>query len=193
MRLAPWFACLLLAVPSASPHAREGIRRCIGPDGGTIYTDRPCSTFDAVDRKPDAPPPARGEDGSPATPSSAAMIRSDCVRRTDTLLFELRRAIETGNVNLLSGLYHWPGISGRGARGIMDRLQRVASRPLASVELVFPDVTPVRDDPEAFPEGTPPEDPIGVRIAQTMPGEVSASFAENLRLVRHAGCWWVAF
>jgi hypothetical protein len=178
---------LLLVGLAPRLDAADGIRRCVARDGGSIYTDRPCETFDAVDRKPDAPATTT------AAPEARLSIRSDCVRRTDTLLFELRRGIESENINQLAGLYHWPGISGRGARGIMDRLQRVASRPLSSVQLVFPPVTPVRDDPDAFPQGTPPEDPVGVRIEQSMPGEITPSFSEDLRLVRHAGCWWVAF
>lgn len=187
MRSAPWRACLLLLLTASAAEAAEGIHRCVARDGSSIYTDRPCDTFGAIDRKPEAPPVARTE-----APTSVS-ARSDCVRRTDTLLFELRRGIESENINQLAGLYHWPGISGRGARGILDRLQRVASRPLASVELVFPEITPVRDDPDAFPPGTPSEDPVGVRVEQSMPGEIAPSFSENLRLVRHAGCWWVAF
>jgi hypothetical protein len=182
-------AALVLLLGGLAPHvdAADGIHRCIARDGGSIYTDRPCETFDAVDRKPVAP--ATGS----TSPEERLSIRSDCVRRTDTLLFELRRAIESDDINRLAGMYHWPGISGRGARGIMERLQRVVSRPLSSVELVFPEASPVRDDPDSFPDGTPPEDPVSVHIAQTLPGEISPSFAEDLRLVRHAGCWWVAF
>jgi hypothetical protein len=181
--------CWLLLCFGLQAEAADGIRRCVGPDGGSIYTDRPCATFDAVDRLPDAP-----AGSNTLRPTSApSTVRSDCVRRTDTLLFELRQAIESDDINQLAGLYHWPGISGRGARGIMERLQRVASRPLASVELVFPEITPVRDHPDAFPDCTPPEDPVGVRIAQTLPGEISPSFSADLRLVRHAECWWVAF
>jgi hypothetical protein len=168
--------------------AGDGIRRCVGPDGNSIYTDQPCAQFDAVDRTPPpSPPAATNRQGDPVT------VRSDCARRTDTLLFELRRAIESQNVNQLAGLYHWPGISGRGARGIMQRLQQLVDRPQASVELVFPDTTPVLDMPEAFPAGTPPEDPVGVRIAVSLPGEFSAGVGQELRLVQHAGCWWVSF
>jgi hypothetical protein len=165
--------------------AGAAIHRCVGPDGGTIYTDRRCEDFNAIDRLPQAPPSAAA--------SVPQVVQSDCARRTDTLLFDLRRAIESDDINGLAGLYHWPGVSGRGARGIMDRLERIASRPLASVELSFPDVTPVRDDPASFPDGTPLEDPLGVRIEQALPGEIVASFAEQLRLVRHAGCWWLSF
>jgi len=166
--------------------AANGIRRCISPEGVSIYTDQPCAKFNAVDRKP---PPSAGNTST----ESSGLARSDCVRRTDTLLFDLRQALESDDINKLAGLYHWPGISGRGASGIMDRLQRLSARPLASVELVYPDSTPVRDNPDAFPPGVPSEDPVGVHIEQMMPGEIAPSFAEDLRLVRHAECWWLRF
>lgn len=177
------FCGLLLAT---HVDAADSIRRCISPEGVSIYTDQPCAKFNAVDRKPQ-PAALR-----PSTENSG-FARSDCVRRTDTLLFDLRQALESDNINRLAGLYHWPGISGRGARGIMDRLQRLSARPLASVELVYPDSTPVRDNPDAFPPGVPPEDPVRVHIEQMMPGEIAPSFVEDLRLVRHAECWWLRF
>lgn len=166
--------------------AAEGIRRCISPEGVSIYTDQPCAKFNAVDRKPQ--PTA----GSTST-ENTGFARSDCVRRTDTLLFDLRQALESDDINKLAGLYHWPGTSGRSAQSIMDRLERLSARPLASVELVYPDSTPVRDNPDAFPPGVPPEDPVRVHIEQMMPGEIAPSFAEDLRLVRHAECWWLRF
>lgn len=165
--------------------AADGIQRCVGSDGVSIYTDQPCEKFNAKDRKPQAV--------SANLTAATGFTRSDCARRTDTLLFDLRRAIESDNVNQLAGVYHWPGISRSGAHGIMDRLERLSSRPLASVELVYPESTPVRDDPAAFPDATPPENPIGVHIEQSMPGEIVPSFAQDLRLVRHAECWWVRF
>lgn len=178
------FYALLLAT---QVDAADSIRRCISPEGVSIYTDQPCAKFNAVDRKPPEPT------ASSAATESSGFARSDCVRRTDTLLFDLRQALESDNINRLAGLYHWPGISGRGARGIMDRLQRLSARPLASVELVYPDISPVRDNPDSFPPGVPPEDPVSVHIEQMMPGEIAPSFAEDLRLVRHAECWWLRF
>ena len=118
--------------------------------------------------------------------------RSDCVRRTDTLLFEVRAAIEAGNVNRLAGVYDWAGKSSRAAQGILDRLARITSRPLASVEFRYQ--TP---DPHADPSlPLPPQDevrPIGVHIEQLAPGEIVPVFEEDLRLVRNAACWWVSF
>lgn len=177
-------SCILLLASHVD--AADGIRRCISPEGVSIYTDQPCANFNAVDRKPQ---PTAGS----TSIENSGFARSDCVRRTDTLLFDLRQALESDNINKLAGLYHWPGTSGRGARGIMDRLERLSARPLASVELVYPDSTPVRDNPDAFPAGVPPEDPVSVHIEQMMPGEIAPSFAEDLRLVRHAECWWLRF
>jgi hypothetical protein len=189
MRVIPCLLILLLAC-SMRVEADDGIRRCIGPDGVSIYTDRPCDTFNAVDRKA---PPVSGTHAAPDIDTPTGFTRSDCARRADTLLFDLRRAIESDNVNQLAGLYHWPGIGRRASTAIMDRLERVVAQPLASVELVYPDIAPVLDDPGAFPPGTPSEDPTGIRILQVDPGEIEPRYRQDLRLVRHAACWWIAF
>ena len=169
--------------------AADGIHRCVDPQGISIYTDQPCSAFDAVDRE--------AEPATPSTPGattpSTDLVRSDCAREADTLLFDLRRAIESDDINTVAGLYHWPGIRGRAAIGVMDRLERLIERPMASAELVYPESSPVREDPEAFPEGTPAEDPVAVRIEQTLAGDSVPSTVEELRLVRHADCWWLHF
>lgn len=194
MRLVPALLVLLplsLLAPAADG-AANGIHRCEGADGVSIYTDQPCATMDAVERNL-APPSSPARDGVRlgAAPGDGGLLRTDCARRTDTLLFDLRRAIESRDVNRVAGLYHWPGA--RSARGVMDRLQRLADLPLAAVDLEFPESAPVRDTPEAFPPGTPVEDPIGVRVQSWLPGQVTPGPAQSLRLVRHSGCWWVSF
>src|SRR5688500_16636879 len=104
---------VLLAPGTAS--ATDVIHRCQAADGTTVYTDQPCAKLDA---RPLAPPQKVSEPGAdnnatyeprpPATTmdrggavSLGGGSRSDCVRRTDTLLFEIRAAIETRNVNRL--------------------------------------------------------------------------------------------
>ena len=175
--------CVYLGVAPA--WAGDEIQRCVDPQGVSIYTDQPCSVFGAQGRVPVAEPtPPEIEPG---------VIRSDCARKYDTLLFDVRRAIESDNVNALAGLYHWVGVRGGGAVHVMNRLEDLTERPMASVELIYPEVAPVHDNPEAFPEGTPPEDPIGVRVQQMQPGEIAPSAATELQLVRHAECWWLRF
>jgi hypothetical protein len=185
MRSLALIALLFLPLPASATSGSDGIHRCISPQGVSIYTDQPCADLGAADR---IPPPAAQQ---PVIENG--VIRSDCVRESQTLLFDLRRAIETDNINLLSGLYHWPGVSGGSAVGVMNRLERLMSRPMLSADLVYPEVAPVHENPEAFPEGTPPEDPIAVRIAQSEPGEIVGDESEELRLVRHAECWWLRF
>jgi hypothetical protein len=185
--------CLLLLLLAASGGvaAAGGIRRCEGPDGVTIYTDRECSTLGAIDRKLDLEPATQATPpGMPPREAPAPLLRADCARRADTLLFDLRRAVENANVNRIAGVYHWVGVGRGGAKRVMDRLQRLADRPPVSIEFVFPEASPVHDDPGAFPSGTPSEDPVGVRILQ---GELGTAPPLELRLVRHAGCWWVTF
>jgi hypothetical protein len=183
---------LLLASPCcAAAEDEDGIRRCIGAGGVSIYTDRACEELDAVDRLPPPPP-----DLPQASADDAGFTRRGCARRADALLFELRRAIESGNVNQIAGLYHWPGVGQRAARGIMGRLEALADRPLAAVELVYwaREPEPVSEfvaDGDSTP--APVDEPIGVRIDQAMPGEVTPSFSVYLDLVQHVECWWVRF
>lgn len=194
MRLLPQLLVLTPVLMWAPAHgaAGKGIHRCEGADGVSIYTDQPCATMDAVERNLAPPASTRSEGDRPGAASvDGGLLRTDCARRTDTLLFDLRRAIESRDVNRVAGLYHWPGA--RSARGVMDRLQRLADLPLAAVDLEFPESAPVRDTPEAFPPGTPVEDPIGVRVQSWLPGQVTPGPAQSLRLVRHSGCWWVSF
>lgn len=186
-RIALTFLCLWL--PAMTVTAGDGIRRCIGSDGGTIYTDRPCATFDAIERAP-----AREVDAdSRSSGESVGPVNSDCARLPDTLLFELRRGIERRDVNLLAAYYHWPGTGRGSARHVMDRLERLVARPAVAVELVYPEVAPVHQNPDAFPPGTPPEDPVGILIQQVEPGEFVPRSEMMLQTVRNAQCWWVRF
>lgn len=184
------FACAAFARPDGA-RAGDIIRRCEGPDGVTIYTDRECSALGAVDRKLDLEAAPRATPPGVATPEAPApLLRTDCARTADTLLFDLRRHVESRNVNRVAGLYHWVGVGTGASRHVMDRLQRLVEQPPASIEFVYPDVAPVHDDPSAFPRGTPVEDPIGLRLQRA---DLELEPAQDLRLVRHAACWWFAF
>ena len=184
----------LLLLPLAwmpAARAEDGIRRCEGADGTTIYTDRQCSDLGAMDRKVDLEPAIRtGPPGSLPPAAPAPLLRTDCARTSDTLLFDLRRHVESRNVNRVAGLYHWVGVGSGNARHVMDRLQRLVDHPPVSIEFVYPEASPVYEDPEAFSNGTPPEDPVGVRMLR---GELGGEPPVELRLVRNAECWWFTY
>lgn len=184
----PYVFVLLLAMGGAA-HA-AGVRRCEGPDGVTIYTDRECSALGAVDRKVDLEPAVRALPPGVTPPGDAPLLRTDCARRADTLLFDLRRAFEQHNVNRVAGLYHWPGTGRGAARHMMDRLQKLVDAEPASIEFIYPEPALVYTDAAAFPVEVPAEDPIGLRLEL---GEAGIDPAREMRLVRHAGCWWFSF
>jgi hypothetical protein len=198
---------LMLSLPSLAP-ATEAIRRCQAGDGTMVYTDQPCATLDARPIAPPEPMESSKAKAETAAASRAAatrfmnragamslggISRDDCIRRTDTLLFELRAAIESRNVNRLAGIYDWAGKDADAAGAILERLASLAERPQAAVEFRYRDPA-VYSGPAAIPAvATRPERPIGVRIAQQAPGEHVPSFEADLRLVRNADCWWVSF
>lgn len=180
---------LLLAAAACGSQAHAAIRRCIGPDGGTIYTDRPCDQFDAREQAPSPPTP-----GNTLVPEveDTGPVRSDCARSAESLLFDLRRAVEHGDINAIAGLYHWPGTGGRVAVSVMDRLEDVVSDAGANVDLVYPDAAFVVDDPAAYPD-LPPENPIGVRISRVVDATSGRMPEQILELHRYAACWWIHF
>lgn len=198
-----FFLLLIALFAAGSARGADVIHRCLAPDGTTVYTDRPCAESGSRPVAPAQPQRSAGDasierrapgstQGSGGALSLGGAGRSDCVRRTDTLLFEVRGAIEGQNVNRLAGVYDWAGKSARSAEAILDRLARITARPAASVEFRYQE-----PDPNADPSlPLPPQDeirPIGVHIEQLAPGEIVPSFEEDLRLVRNAACWWISF
>ena len=195
---APRLLVLILAL-LAITDADAVVRRCIAPDGSTIYTARPCALFDARDAA--APPEPAGT--APALPSrlpgeiplsAYGPVHADCARTPDALLFTLRRVLEHRDINTLAGLYHWPGMGKYSATAVMDRLEALAANSDGSADLIYPDAAFVVHDPQAYPD-LPPEDPIGVRLPSFHTGGLSESAPDpaTLRVIRHAGCWWLMF
>lgn len=193
------FALLLAALLLLPAGAGAEVRRCIATDGTTIYTDRPCAHFDARDAKPSPDPASNAPALPPRFPGEIPLeaygpVATDCARTPEALLFTLRRALEYRDINHLAGLYHWPGMGKYSATAVMDRLEALAAHSDGSADLIYPDAAFVVHDPQAYPD-LPPEDPIGVRLPTFHAGGLSEATPEpaTLRVLRHAGCWWLAF
>src|SRR5688572_10080770 len=112
---------LLLAPLAAAPDqvAAQSIRRCNGPDGTTIFTDKSCAAFGATLAAEVAyngggsstselrdPPENLGANGA----VGGFAIRG-CAQSREALIAGVRGAIESGDVNRLSNYYHWTGTS----------------------------------------------------------------------------------
>lgn len=181
--------CLLAGmVVWPMPEAGAQVRRCVGPDGGTVYTDRACTSIGATSSPQDPP---RGQ---------AAPYRGGCQRQLRGLIQEMSHAIHSRDTNRLVTLYHWRGLSQSGGYRILDRLDAIAQRPLLDITAQRPAQARVADTGGQFsswvsardiPTAAPERAPTSLRVDQTGPGGTGAS-QTVFSLHRHLGCWWVS-
>lgn len=172
--------CALLALAPALP-AHAEVRHCVTPEGRDVYTDRRCADIGAVERRPR---PGAG------TTVAMRLYRGGCARTVQDLVFEMTTAIDSGDVNRLAALYHWPGMSASGATATMQRLEAIVQRPLVDVATVVPP-GPDGEDGSYYPHtATTGQAPVGVRLQQVLDnGATPSQTVFGLR--RHLGCWWV--
>lgn len=172
------------------------VRRCTTPDGGTVYTDRSCAAMGAVESRPQADA-ATGPGGG----GDALRYRGGCSRRLQDLLFEISAAIDAGDTNRLARSYHWVGLGHRDGYAVLERLDRIAHRPLLNITALRPAQPVIADTapaPLALPGGdaalpaTPPSPrrPVAVRIDQARADGITAD-ATTFGLRRHMDCWWI--
>lgn len=184
----------------------DGLHRCIGADGVTIFTDRRCGDVQAVES---AQPMA------PIRPGVLVRVRS-CARSQDDLLFGVRSALENRDVNRLAEFYHWTGLGNDQGYRLMARLSAFSERPMVDVRLVssaeqgagqddypLPDSDPAAEDGgDAFamePAGPPivaarPARAADLlRVDQMRSSEDLAAQVTYFRLRSNAGCWWIQF
>lgn len=178
-------ACALLPW---SPDAGAQVRRCVGPDGGTIYTDRACAALGATTRAPDSPQTA------------GRFHRGGCQRQLRGLIQEMSHAIHGGDTNRLASLYHWRGLGHDAGYRVLDRLDAIAQRPLLDITPQRPTATVVSQPDARFsswvsardiPTAAPERPPTSLRVAQTGAGGAGAAHTV-FSLHRHLGCWWVS-
>lgn len=130
--------CLALAACAWWPRdAHAQVRRCTLPDGKALYTDQKCEALGAVPAKTPAAAPAGARGAVSAQGARGAnLYRGGCSRTLQDLVFELSTAIDAGDANRLSSVYHWVGVSDGTAAHVMDRLEAIAHRPLLDITAV---------------------------------------------------------
>ncbi|NUO75285.1 MAG: hypothetical protein HOQ32_04650 [Lysobacter sp.] len=210
----PWYVrvcalLLLLTAASLWPRpAQAQIRRCVGPDGAAVYTDRRCEDVGSADSLPRAPAGAAAAKGG---------YRGGCARSVQDLVFQMTQAIDAHDGNRLAAVYHWTGMSGSTGYSVLERLETVARRPLVNIVPVMPSAPPpdAQPAPPAFvespspvvldgepgselapdtpePEYIPPSRrlPVALRVEQTLANGSTPSHTV-FGLIRHFGCWWI--
>jgi hypothetical protein len=199
-----------LSAPQAPAPAKEdGLRRCVGANGGTIFTDRRCVDLQAVEA------PESGTAGQPA----AAVVRvRSCARNQDDLLAGVRAALENRDGNRLAEFYHWSGMGTAQGYHVLDRLTAFSQRPVVDVQLIssmappddfsMPPMEP-EDENESDSDSDSEFDADGVeRVAppvhrrhpadllrvDQMRGEADLTAEVTyFHLLSNAGCWWMQF
>ncbi|MFS8373068.1 hypothetical protein EIQ27_07100 [Xanthomonas campestris pv. armoraciae] len=190
---------LFCLCPATRGQAQE-IRRCVSPDGQTMFTDRRCEDVGAVSRLPPATR-AQGNEG---------LYRYGCPRRLSELVSLLQLAVDSRDVNRLSSLYLWSGQSDAAANQVLSRLEAIVQRPLLEIAPMYPqsdppaweaDATASAAAPASDPDGGAVDAPLpppatrprpwGLRLEQALASGTPARSV--LRLRRQYNCFWVTF
>ena len=159
--------------------AAAQVRRCTGPDGTTVFTDRRCADIGGVERLP-----REGATGGVRQP-----YRGGCARNLQDLVFEITTAIDSHDANRLASVYHWTGMSSAQAYAVLARLDGVVKRPLVDITPVLP-ASAEGVDGVLYPQTTVRRAPVGLRIEQTLANGSTPSHAV-FGLHRHLDCWWI--
>ena len=182
-------ALLLLILPAATAPAaaQSPIHRCIGANGGAVFTDQPCAALQASPVSPNASPaPAAARSAPPPTL---------CAASPDELRQSVIGAFASRNANRLAGLMLWDGY-GRGAV-IADirSLAELMKQPLLDVAMPDGDapataastgMAPSADSAPAAPSST------GQLVLHVGGNDGSGTLRElRFDLVRQAGCLWL--
>jgi hypothetical protein len=166
--------------------AQTEIHRCIGVNGGPVFTDQPCAALQATPVSPAA---------AAANPSAvAAPPPTLCAASVDRLRQSVIDAFAGRDANRLAGLILWDGY-GRGA-AIADirALATLMKQPLLGVDTPPASSTSVNtgDDffhPTAPSPAPPPADQLVLRTADNDADGAPAAW--RFDIVREAGCLWL--
>ncbi len=149
----------------------------------------------------------RGSQGNAATAESTSWRRgprglvAGCpAASAETLLAEFETGLARRDVNHLSGLFLWTGISNSGGRALTTRLRRLVDREVVELRLLPEE--DARADFAAAPAGWDPYvDPPPPRAVPTglavrhvaRGGEYAEAEETRLAIRKHAECLWLAF
>lgn len=187
--LIPTVLLYVFCALSAQAASAQSINRCQNAAGSIIYTDKKCEDINAVLQN--LPKPQAGNS------AGYSMVRT-CARTQDDLLWDLRGALETGDINRASGLFLWNGNDTAQANKRLDQLNKVSYQSLISVDLLFPETenTQVQFDPDGniieAPVRGPPM-PYGIRVDFYRNKKQTETSTFRFGIEKHMQCYWARF
>ena len=177
----------LVCAMNAEVASAQAISRCMDKDGKIIYTDKTCEEVDAV---PQNLPKPIGNTGY-------SVVRT-CARTQEDLLWDLRGALETGDINRASGLFLWNGNDTAQANKRLDQLNQISYQSLISVDLLFPES---EDYQVQFDEDgniieiqrQGPPVPYGIKVEFYKNKKQTDIGSIRFGIEKHMQCYWVRF
>jgi hypothetical protein len=194
MRPSAALLCLILLAWAVPALAQTEIHRCIGANGGAVFTDQPCAALQATPVNPVARP---GNDTPPAAPPPIL-----CAASLGALRQSVIDAFANHDANRMAGLMLWSGY-GRGA-AIADirSLGALMKQPLLDVG--SPDdpapgtdspapATATSDADPSAPDTPPAPPPANAQLVLHTAGNDGSGSPHELRfnVVSRAGCLWL--
>jgi hypothetical protein len=170
----------------------QDFRRCVSADGSVVFTDKSCLESQ-TEKQVVAEIPITNSASRPAFP-----LPESCNHSASGLLYNVRTAIDTQNVNQLAKYYHWVGLSDVQAKNVLTRLEQLVSKPLADIRLIqaYQASAPVDTiEPEIDAEiqvAEPPSSPIGLKVIQFQSNNTDLE-STQFRLQRNFNCWWIRY
>ena len=180
--------CLILLACAAPAAAQAPIHRCIGTNGGAVFTDQPCAALQAT-------PVSPGTQPGNVTAPPAAPPPILCAAGPGELRQSVIDAFASRDANRMAGLMLWDGY-GRGA-AIADirSLAELMKQPLLDVDIPdgsAPAQNASTDDPFAEAAAHPAPSAGDQLVLHTGGNEGSGNPRElRFRIVRQAGCLWL--
>ncbi|WP_246058735.1 DUF4124 domain-containing protein [Luteibacter pinisoli] len=153
---------LSVAFPAA---AQTQVHRCVGKDGGPVFTDQPCGNLGA---RSIAPPAAASSTEAPAGTSPSTGLL--CAKDMATLRVAVASAFNQRDANRIGGLTLWSGYGSGGAVENIRNLEAVVKQTLLSLE---------------------GDEADGITAVTRVPGGGEASHQVHFGVVRDAGCLWL--
>lgn len=178
----PWLTCLLLAIVPARTGAQTAIHRCVGANGGPVFTDQPCAALQAVPVTAQHAPTDKSE--RPSTPAVLCAADADQLRRA------VIDAFADADANRLAGLMLWRGTGDAAAVADIRDLAQAMRAPLLDIAM----------EPEAGIAATTAPGlssalarPAGEVLVVRTAGRDGSGQPYRLRftVVRRFGCLWL--
>jgi hypothetical protein len=192
---------ILLFLPFGMVHAQSDIHRCVGPNGGVIFTDRACSDLNATPAVP-APTPSTSTGIAPIGIAQPPPVL--CASDMSQLKQAVVDAFADRNPNRLAGLMLWEGADRDAVVSNIREFTRMMARPLIAVRASEDTSTA---PPSSASTSTTAADPSVLSMAATPSpspprGESlsveteaddgsGASQETHFGVVHHDGCLWL--